>query len=145
MNRKQKLYYAVAGFIIGNILLASITSGIYSIVSYQSSENKISYDEAVRHIRAKDVKELKMGASQADLLSIDGETKYSIEIPESQKSQIMSFAIENGLSVRSDEGSRNSFERLFQILFILFIISPPIIVVLLLIIIRKMNSNNSMK
>ena len=144
MKSKQKLYYAVAGLVIGNMLLASLAFGIYLVTNYQSTKNEIPFDEAIQRIKAGEIKQINIRENKA-LLKTSGETNYLTDVSEEQEIQIRNIAIDRKLTVNVDVGSKKSFERLFQILFILFIISPPIIFILLLIIIKKMNSKDSMK
>jgi len=143
MNLKGKLCYAFAGFLIGNIILASSIYGIYYLVSYQSSKNEISFDEALQRIKSKEIKEINIKGDKAEFFSNE-EKKYSAEVSENQKLGILTD-LPDGVTSRLEPASSNPLDRLFQILFILFIISPPIIVVLLLVIISKMNRKNTME
>lgn len=65
MNRKQKLFYAVAGFLIGNIIFASLIFGFSYIANHQSS-NKISFDEALEQIQSKEIKKISIKNDKID-------------------------------------------------------------------------------
>ena len=144
MNRKQKILYAVAGFFIGNVILGSLIFGVYYTQDYQSSKNKISFDEALQRIKSKEIKEIKIKSDKAVLI-VDEKTNYSTDVSESQIRELFENANYPGLKTNFEPVNKiDSMERVFQILFILFIISPPIIVILLLVIIGKMKSKENL-
>lgn len=143
MNRKQKLLHVAAGFLIGNIILASLAFGIYYLINYQSSKNEITFQEALQRIEAKEIKEINIKDNKAEFLGSE-EKKYSAKVSDNQYLEVLKDT-PNGVTVRFEPVSSNPLDKLFQILFILFIISPPIIVILLLIIISKMNRKDSME
>ncbi|CAN5744413.1 hypothetical protein BH24ACI1_BH24ACI1_22650 [soil metagenome] len=64
MNRKQKLLHAVAGFFVGNIILAALIFGFSSTKNYQS------FDTSLERIRRSEVREINIRDKQADLLNV---------------------------------------------------------------------------
>lgn len=135
MNRKEKLFYAVAGFLIGNVILVSMIYAFTYAADCQSSKSAASYSEARERIASANVKWVNVKEYE----KADGD---SLGADHPQYLAVVSEALRNELARKS--AASNLLDRLFQILFILFIISPPIIVVLLLVIISKMNRKNSL-
>ncbi len=64
MNRKQKLLHAVAGFFVGNIILAALIFGFSSAKNYQS------FDTTLERIRQSEVREVIVKDNRADLLNV---------------------------------------------------------------------------
>ena len=64
MNRKQKLLYALAGFFVGNIILAALIFGFAPAKNYQS------FDTAAERLRQSEVREINITSKQADVLNV---------------------------------------------------------------------------
>lgn len=63
MNRKQKLTYAVAGFFIGNLILAALLSCFSYKTRYQS------FDTAIQRVESREFKEINIRDGKANLLN----------------------------------------------------------------------------
>ena len=64
MNRKQKLLHAVAGFLVGNIILAALIFGFSSTKNYQS------FDATTERLRQSEIREINITSTQADFLNV---------------------------------------------------------------------------
>ncbi len=144
MNYKQKLFYAFAGFLLGNIILGSIAYGINYVSNYQSSKNEITFVEALKRIEGKEINKVIIDDKKVEFNSIF-DTKYSANLTEEQREKVLQRSGAFGLAQIEFLPKSDPIASIFQILFWLFFLSPPIIVVLLLVIISKMKSNNSIK
>ena len=144
MNYKQKLFYAFAGLIMGNVILGSIGFGIYYVPKNYPSKNEISFEEVSRRIERKEIKKVKVDGEKVEFSDINCE-KFSANFTEEQIDKITQKSSLFGVTALEFMPASNSLAYLIQILFWLFFISPPIIVVLLLVIIKQMKANNSIK
>ncbi len=146
MNLKQKLFYAVGGFLIGNMILASMIFGISYSTKIQTAKDEIPFDEALRRIRSKQIKEIRIKDDNVNL-STDTDNQLNLsELSSNQKDKLLSEAgsITN-IQIAFESASSNGFERLFQIMFILFFISPPIIALMLFLIWKELKKRNELK
>lgn len=64
MNRKQKLTHAVAGFFVGNIILAALIFG------FSPAKNSPSFNATLERIRQSEVREVVIKDKQTDLLNV---------------------------------------------------------------------------
>jgi len=64
MNRKQKLLHAVAGFFVGNIILAALLLG------FSATKNSSSFDTSLERLRQSEVREVVVRDKQADTLNV---------------------------------------------------------------------------
>jgi hypothetical protein len=151
MNFKQKLFYAVAGFLVGNLILAAVAFGIFYLPKNSLWTPETTYAEAFRRMEAREFKEIKIKDDRIIFLDRN-DRQYVIYPTEAEVNRIirkvpnedMRFSVEP-YSVQQNEPNAPPLFYLFQILFWLFLISPPIIVILLLIIIKKMDSKDKLK
>lgn len=151
MNLKQKLFYAVAGFLVGNIVLAALAFGIFYLPENNPWTREITFAEAFRRMEAREFKEIKVKDERVVFLD-ENDRQYVIHPTEAQVSQIIRKVPNDGVrfsvepySVQNNSSNPPPLFYLFQILFWLFVISPPLIVILLLIIIKKMDSKDKLK
>jgi len=150
MNLKQKLFYAVAGFLAGNLILAMFAFGIFYLPKNGLWTRETTFAEAFRRMEAKEFKEIKIKDNRIIFLD-ENDRQYVIYPTEAQVNQIIRKVPNESVrfSVEPYTVQHNSpnplLFYLFQILFWLFLISPPLIVILLLIIIKKMDSKESLK
>lgn len=80
MNLKNKLIYAIAGFLIGNVLLLSLIFGLnYFLKTDSSPAQEISLDKAYELIKSNQIKEVAFSNSQAILIDAD-DNKYLAKI-----------------------------------------------------------------
>lgn len=150
MNLKQKLFYALAGFLLGNFILASAVFGFkyYS----ENSQKNISLKDAIYLIENNEIKEVNIISDRAELVNHSG-IKLTVEnVLEAQRefliSAVTDFNKENQRSSIKVSESPKSFDPLsllFQILFWLFFISPPVIALLLFLIWRELRERNKLK
>lgn len=150
MNFKQKLSYAVAGFLVGNLILALAAFGILFFPKYGWLNNDMTFAEGVRRMEAREIKEIKLKDDK--IIFLDENDWESVVYPtERQVDTIIRKVPNEGVkftvapyTVQSNQPSPFLIY-LFQVLFWLFLISPPLIVILLVIIIKKMDSKEPLK
>ena len=113
------------------------------------AQNEITYDEALARIHAKEIKEVVVKNDNVRLGSTGGELvipNLSDAEIEGLLKEIGSYNAENlrdtiALTVLNGSAS-NPMDRIFQIIFILFFISPPLIVILLFLIWCELRKRN---
>ncbi|HEX8249797.1 MAG TPA: ATP-dependent metallopeptidase FtsH/Yme1/Tma family protein [Pyrinomonadaceae bacterium] len=143
MYCNQKYSGAVKGFLLGVLLVVSLSLVGSNWNKSQSPKNTVSFDEAVTRIKADDIKEVRIKNSTAEFYK-DEQLVYSTDVVSGSMRQALLEQINsNRLSAGFAPESSSPFGYLIQILFWLFFISPPVIVVLLLIIIKKLDANSS--
>jgi ATP-dependent Zn protease len=150
VNLKQKLIYSVAGFLIGNFILASVIFGFkyYS----ENSQNNVSIDEALRRINSREIKEVHLKSKYAELVN-QSDIEFVINnVSEPQRELLFKTVVEfnkentrNSLKLSESPATSDPFEMLFRIMFILFFISPPLIVLMLFLIWCELKKRNRMK
>lgn len=157
MNLKQKLLYAFVGFILGNFLLITLYSGIKNFDRIFPQNDKNIPEQAIKLIKSGKIKKIKIENGQAILTDHLNE-KYSFSVTwDSERESVLekvstynSVNPTNAIEIsespsRSTVLSENLLPYLFQIMFILFLISPPIIAFLLFLIWRELKSRNKLK
>lgn len=157
MNLKQKFLYAFVGFILGSFLLLTLFSGIKNFVRIYPQKDGITTGQAVDLIKSGKIKTVEIDNGRAIILDHLNE-KFTFSVNSDAELEIILDKVLSYNSVNptntiaiSEAPSRSSvlsndlLPRLFQIMFILFFISPPIIAFLLFLIWRELKSRNKLK
>lgn len=146
----DRLFYFVGAFFVFKLLLVSFFLGLINNNS-NNSVNEISYGQAIELVESKNIKELRFDEQKA-LLIDKKNIEYNVEISEPQKSELLNKSFEAKITTFIEPANSTFFSSessllgyLFQIVFILFFISPPIIVVLLFCIWKELKRHNDMK
>ena len=156
MNLKQKILYAFVGFILGNFFLFSLYSGIKNFDRIIPIKDGITTKQAVDLIKSGKIKTVEIDNGRAIILdhlnekfafsvNSDVELELILDKVSSYNSVNPTNAIKISEAPRLSVFSNNLLPYLFQIMFILFLISPPIIAFLLFLIWRELKSRNKMK
>jgi ATP-dependent Zn protease len=149
MKCKQNLFTVVTGFLIGNLVFALLIFGIYTFLDNQSS---ISFDEALSRIESNEVKEVNIKDKEANLRFRSGSEVFVSKISDDQQENLLEAVNYHNAGNYKDSIrlsvfpiSANPMDKVFQIIFILFIISPPLIVLMLFLIWRELKVRNRLK
>lgn len=146
----DRLFYFVGAFFVFKLLLVSFFLGLINNNS-NNSVNEISYGKAIELVESKNIKELRFDEQKAKLIDKKN-VEYSVEISEPQKSEFLNKSLKAEITTFIEPANETFFSSkssllglLFQIVFILFFVSPPIIVVLLFCIWKELKKQNEMK
>ena len=152
MNLRNKILYAFAGFVIGNIFLLTLFTGVKNFDRVFPQKAGITTERAVELIKSGKIREVNIKDDQAILRDYLNEDYQYFITSDSDRELILERikfynSVNPNNSITMSEAPRTSDfpPRVFQLLFILFLVSPPIIVVLLLVIIKKMNNKKSLE
>lgn len=160
MNGKQIFFSVFGKFSLIVIVLASLIFGIYSISNYESPKNSISYDEALSRIKSREIKQVIFKNNEAKLRFKSKQELIIFKVSEEQEEGLLNAITEYNVTNSQDHiafsmyptdtnpnstFNFNSSDRVFQLIFILFIISPPLIVLMLFLIWRELKERNRLK
>ncbi len=157
MNLKQKILYGFVGLILGNFFLLTLYTGIKNFDRGFPQKDEITAEQVVDLIKSGNIKKINIENEQAILRDHLNE-KYSFSVTSDSVRELVldnvssfnSVNPKNAIKIseapsRSAVFSNDLLPYLFQIMFILFFISPPIIAFLLFLIWRELKSRNKMK
>lgn len=149
MKCQQKLFHAVAGLLICNLLFAGLYFGIINLgAQSQPPKNEISYEEAIERLNSKNIREISISNNEAIFTNLEKEN-FAFHVSEEQVEKILESSADKSVTIKfipaASASASNPLFYLFQILFWLFFISPPIIVILLILIWRELKERNRMK
>lgn len=143
----NKWFYVMGGFILVKVILLSMLIGF----TPNNAVNKISFVEGVELIESKNIKELRIGNNQARLIQNE-DVEYSFKVSDAQKSNLLDKSLKSNITTYLEPRSFGSFAAesdlltyFFQLVFILFLISPPIIALLLFCIWKELKKHNDLK
>ncbi len=160
MNQKTKIFYSLNGFIAGIIFILFINFGINNFnslpfpFSNSSEQQTVFLNKSAELIKSGKIKEVRIEQDEVILRDyLNEDYRFSVNSNSDKDfllKQVISYNASNPNNLidlneapRQFSWVENPIPHLFQIIFILFIISPPIIVILLLIIIKKMNNKSN--
>ena len=143
--------FSKARFSIAIIVFALLIFGIYAAANYQPARNEVTYDEALSRLRSKEIKEVVLTNDETKLAFTSGGESILSKLSEAQKDDFIKTVSEfnfnntkNAVTLTYLPAASNPMDRIFQIIFILFFVSPPLIVILLFLIwceLKKRNEN----
>jgi len=132
-------------------LLAALLFGAYSLANYRASRKEKSNAELLSRIYPQEIKEIIMNERDARFVFKTGSELLVSELSETEQKGILKVVnqynsenYKNAVTLTVSPSS-NPMDRIFQLIFILFFISPPLIVLLLFLIWREMKERNRMK
>ena len=136
-------------FSISILAAVAISVGIFLSSNYLTARNEISLDDALARINNKQVREVTFNGNQA-ILKIKSGNEISIsELSESQGKYLFETVVSHNLANENikliSTPASNPMDRIFQIIFILFFISPTLIVILLFMIWCELRKRNEHK
>jgi ATP-dependent Zn protease len=141
--------FSSAKLAIAIIVFALLTFGIYSAANSRPANNEISFDEALSRIQSSEIKAVTLKNNEAKLGFKSGGELIVSKLSEIEKDGIFnavnSYNSENynsRIALTFSPAASNPMDRVFQIIFILFFISPPLIVILLFLIWCEMKKRN---
>ncbi len=136
-------------FSISILIAAFFTVGIYLFSNYFSSKNEISFDDVIARIENKQVKEVTFNGDQAILKVKSGNQLSVSPLSETQEKYLFQTVVSHNLANENikmtSTAASNPMDKIFQIIFILFFISPPLIVILLFLIWCELRKRNEHK
>lgn len=153
MKLTKKISYAIIGFVLGSLFLFTIYFGFNNFNSADSHPEEISVDQAIILIKESQIKRVDLNDAEA-ILTNNHQKQFKFTIgTDMVREQIIDQITEynsanskNAISFsETPRNTSNPLLYLFQIAFILFIISPPIIAILLFLILKELKKRNKLK
>ena len=132
-------------------LFTALLFGGYLLANFRSSRKEKSNAELLSRIYPQEIQEIIMNERDARFVFKTGSELLVSELTETNKKGILKVVNQynagnskNAVTLTVSPSS-NPMDRIFQLIFILFFISPPLIVLLLFLIWREMKERNKMK
>lgn len=145
MKCRQKFTRSLSGLLFGVVVFAVSVLGVSFFAQYQNQKNEISFDEAVQRLRSKQIKEVVFKDNNVKFSAKSAEIWNVSNVSDSQTGAILEEVYNSDDVKVTYEANSQFMARLFQILFILFIVSPPLMVLMLFLIWQELKERRKNK
>lgn len=145
MKSKQKIIYAVLGFMIGNALLLLLFVGYSQLNNSAENAEEIKFQRAMQLIVSGDIKKVNIKSNAVEITHESGKLfQANIDKSDSPRDAILSAANENGVREVNIEPTSKGLHWLIILNLFPYVILLAILCLLIGIFIRLKN-NNSIK